>query len=42
LLEALRKCRQASLRFRIVSGETHQHAHPAQRITLLRSRGAGT
>src|ERR1700724_3328267 len=42
LLEALRKCRQASLRFRIVSGETHQHAHPAQRITLLRSPGAGT
>src|SRR6266436_58770 len=38
LFQPLSECREASLRFRIVLGEPHQHADPPHPLALLRAR----
>ncbi len=38
LFQPLPECREASLRFRIVLGEPHQHAYPPHAFGLLRTR----
>src|SRR5262249_23656346 len=37
LLQALRKCGEPGLTFRIVRGEIHAHANPAHALALLRT-----
>jgi len=39
LLQALQKCGDAPLPFRIVRGQVHQHADAAHALALLRPRG---
>jgi len=41
LLQALQKCGDAPLPFRIVRGQVHQHADAAHALALLRARREG-